>query len=180
MRLKLEDVCCVAVDYQEKFMPVIAECGELLEKSVKLLEGMQILEVPVVVTTQYAKGLGATVPEIVQVAGTEEAFDKKSFSVYGDAAVREHLRAIGKKQILLCGIEAHICVFQSALDLLEAGYQPILVEDCISARRMHDKQIAMERARAEGMTVTTYEALLFELMRSAEHEKFRLISGLVK
>ena len=85
MRLKLEDVCCVAVDYQEKFMPVIAECGELLEKSVKLLEGMQILEVPVVVTTQYAKGLGATVPEIVQAAGTEEAFDKKSFSVYGDA-----------------------------------------------------------------------------------------------
>ena len=102
MRLKLEDVCCVAVDYQEKFMPVIAECGELLERSVKLLEGMQILEVPVVVTTQYAKGLGATVPEIVQAAGTEEAFDKKSFSVYGDAAVREHLRALGKKQILLC------------------------------------------------------------------------------
>ena len=69
-------------------------------------------------------------------------------------------------------------MFQSALDLLEAGYQPILVEDCISARRMHDKQIAMERARAEGMMVTTYEALLFELMRSAEHEKFRLISRL--
>ena len=180
MRLKLEDVCCVAVDYQEKFMPVIAKYGELLEKSVKLLEGMQILEVPVVVTTQYAKGLGATVPEIVQAAGTEEAFDKKSFSVYGDAAVRGHLRALGKKQILLCGIEAHICVFQSALDLLEAGYRRFLWRTVSVQDGCMTRQIAMERARAEGMTVTTYEALLFELMRSAEHEKFRLISGLVK
>lgn len=180
MRIRLEDACCVAVDYQEKFMPVIAERERLLANSGRLLKGMQILEVPVFITTQYAKGLGATVQEITEAVGDAETFDKKSFSIYGDAAVQNHLKALGRKQVILCGIEAHICVMQSALELLDAGYEPVLVEDCISARSLNDKDVAMLRARAEGVTVTTYEALLFELMQSAEHGKFRQISNLVK
>lgn len=180
MRIKLEDVCVIVVDYQEKFVPAIAEWEQLVANSRKLLQGLQILGVPVVVTTQYAKGLGMTVPEIAEVAGTEESYDKKSYSVYGDAVIKDKIDSLGKKQVILCGIETHICVLQSALDLLENGYQPILVEDCVSSRRLSDKNTALQRARVEGVTITTYESLLFELLGTAEHENFKQISNLVK
>lgn len=180
MRILPEETCCVVVDYQEKFMPVIAEKESLICNSVKLLEGLKILEIPVMVTAQYAKGLGLNIPEIRSAAGTEEYCDKKSFSIYGDAGAREQLQGYGRKNVILCGIEAHICVLQSLIDLKEAGYQPILVEDCISARKLSDKETAIRRAVAEGAIITSYESLLFELMQSAEHEKFKQISNLIK
>ena len=180
MRIEPKDTCCVVVDYQEKFMPVIAEQEMLLQNSTKLLEGLRILEIPLLVTAQYAKGLGLNVVKIREAAGTEEFFDKKSFSAYGDEKVRDALRGLGRKSVIVCGIEAHICVLRTVIDLAAAGYQPILVEDCISARRLHDKEIAVARARAEGAIVTTCESLLFELTVSAEHGKFKQISNLVK
>lgn len=180
MRIRLEDVCVLVVDYQEKFVPVIAEWEQLIANSKKLLQGLRILGVPVIATTQYAKGLGLNVPEIMEAAGTEEYLDKKSFSVYGDEQIRTKIEQLGKKQVIVCGIEAHICVLQTVLDFAETGYQPILVEDCISSRRLSDKNIAIMRARTEGAIVTSYESLLFELMRTAEHEKFKQISKLVK
>lgn len=180
MRIRPEDTCCVVVDYQEKFMPVIAEREILLDNSVKLLTGLRILDIPLMVTAQYAKGLGLNVPVIREAAGTDEFCDKKSFSIYGDDGAREKLTGFGRKNVILCGIEAHICVLQSVIDLAAAGYQPILVEDCISARKLSDKATAIERARAEGAVITSCESLLFELMGSAEHEKFKQISNLVK
>lgn len=180
MRILPEETCCVVVDYQEKFMPVIAEKDKLICNSVKLLEGLGILEIPVMVTAQYAKGLGLNIPEIRAAAGTESYIDKKSFSIYGDEGARAQLQEYGRKNVILCGIEAHICVLQSLIDLKEAGYQPILVEDCISSRRLSDKETAIRRAAAEGAIITSYESLLFELMQSAEHGKFKQISNLVK
>lgn len=180
MRILPEETCCVVVDYQEKIMPTIAEKELLLANSITLLQGLRILEIPITVTAQYAKGLGENVPEIRAAAGTEEYCDKKSFSVYGNAKVREKLQNFGRKNVILCGIEAHICVLQSVLDLAEAGYQPILVEDCVSARNLRDKETAIWRARTEGAIVTTSESLLFELTGSAEHERFGQISKLIK
>lgn len=180
MKIRPEDICCVAVDYQEKFMPVIAECEKLIENSVILLKGLRTLGIPVMVTAQYAKGLGLNVLPIREAAGTDDFCDKKSFSIYGDEGARAKLAGFGRKNVILCGIEAHICVLQSVLDLAAAGYQPILVEDCIGARRLTDKATAIERARAEGAIVTSYESLLFELMGSAEHPQFKVISALVK
>lgn len=180
MRITAEETCCVAVDYQERILPAIAEWEELLQNSVKLLEGLRILEIPVMVTAQYAKGLGLNVPEIRAAAGTEEFCDKKSFGICGDAGVRDRLKCIGRRNVILCGIETHICVLQSVIGLLEAGYQPILVEDCVSSRKLSDKETAIRRARDEGAIVTTYESLLFELTGSAEHGKFKQISNLVK
>lgn len=180
MKILPEETCCVVVDYQEKFMPTIAEKEQLICNSVKLLEGLNILEIPVMVTAQYAKGLGLNIPEIRAAAGTEEYCDKKSFSIYGDIGAREKLQRYGRKNVILCGIEAHICVLQSVIDLKEAGYQPILVEDCISSRKLSDKETAIRRAVAEGAIITSYESLLFELMQSAEHEKFKQISNLIK
>ena len=180
MRILLEETCCVIVDYQERIMPTMSEKEQLIENSVKLLEGLKILEIPMLVTAQYAKGLGLNIEEIRKAAGTEEFYDKKSFSIYGEEGVVEKLQSFGKKNVIICGIEAHICVLQSVIDLVAAGYQPILVIDCISSRKLSDKEAAIERAKAEGAIVTTYESLLFELMGGAYHEKFKMISNLIK
>ncbi len=180
MRILPEETCCVVVDYQEKIMPVMAEKELLVANSVKLLRGLQILEIPVMLTAQYAKGLGLNIPEIRATAGTEEYCDKKTFGIYEDADARAKLQSFGRKNIVICGIEAHICVLQSVLGLAAAGYQPVLVEDCISSRNLHDKEVAIGRARSEGAIVTTCESLLFELTGSAEHDKFKQISDLVK
>ncbi len=180
MRLLPEETCCVVVDIQEKFMPVIAEAKELVAGCERLLAGLRILGIPVMVTAQYVKGLGLTLPEIRAAAGTEEFCDKKSFSIYGDAAARERLASFGRKNVILCGIETHVCVLQSVMDLKAAGYQPVLAEDCVSSRRLRDKETALLRARAEGAVVTGSESLLFELTGSADHPCFKQISALVK
>lgn len=180
MRILAEDTCCAVIDYQEKILPAMAEKETLLENSVKLLKGLNILEVPVMMTAQYSKGLGVNVPEIREAAGIEEFFDKKSFSIYEDEGARKKLESLGRKNVILCGIEAHICVLQSIMGLVAAGYQPILVEDCVSSRKLHDKEVSIERARAEGAIVTTCESLLFELTGGAGSDKFKQISNLVK
>lgn len=180
MRILPEETCCVVVDYQEKILPAMAEKEQLIENSVKLLTGLHILEIPVMMTTQYAKGLGLNVPKICEAAGTEEYCDKKSFSIYEDEGARAKLNSFGKKNVILCGIEAHICVLQSIMGLVAAGYQPILIEDCVSSRKLHDKEVSIMRAREEGAIVTTYESLLFELTGGAGSDKFKQISNLVK
>ena len=103
---------------------------------------------------------------------------KKLFSSAGCQEVLEAVK--DKKYVIICGIEAHVCVLQTVIDLKEMGYQPVLVEDCISSRNLHDKEIALLRARDEGALLTTSESILFELTVTAEHEQFKQISKLVK
>lgn len=178
MRILLEDTICMAVDYQEKLMPVISGQNEVVQDSVILLKGMKALGVPVVVTTQYSKGLGATIPEIQAAADTDLYFDKRSFSAWEEDRVQEALK--GKQVVLLCGTEAHVCVLQTAIDLKEHGFCPVLVTDCIGSRKMIDKEFGLERAKQEGIMLTTKEAVLFELTRSSLHPAFKIVSNLVK
>lgn len=178
MRLLAEETACLIIDYQEKILPVMAEKERLLETSVRLLKGLNILNIPMVMTAQYSKGLGLNVPEICEAAGTQEFIEKNSFSS-GD--VEEVCNVLmGKKNIIICGIEAHVCVLQTIIDLKAKGFQPVLVEDCVSSRRLHDKEIALLRARDEGAILTTCESLLFELTRVSGTEQFKQISKLVK
>lgn len=178
MRILAEESICLIIDYQEKILPSIAEKENLVETSIKLLKGLRILEIPMVMTAQYSKGLGLNIPEICEAAGTNEFIEKNSFS---SASVKEVQDAIeGKKNVIICGIESHVCVLQTVIDLIELGYQPVLVEDCISSRRLHDKEVAVMRARDEGAVITTYESLLFELTKAAGTDRFRQISKLVK
>lgn len=178
MRILAEESICLIVDYQEKILPVIAEKERLIDTSVKLLKGLKILEIPMVMTAQYSKGLGLNIPEICEAAGIDDFIEKNSFS---SASVKEVQDAIrGKKNVIICGIESHVCVLQTVIDLIELGYQPVLVEDCISSRNLHDKEIAVMRAREEGAIITTYESLLFELTKISGTEQFKKISKLVK
>ena len=141
MRIRPEESVCMVIDYQEKLVPAVAEREKFLAKSEKLLHGMQVLGVKRILTTQYKKGLGDNIERIKEAAGEAEEFDKLSFSAWGEKAVRDAVPE-NCKNVIICGMEAHICVLQTALDLKEAGYRPVLITDCITARDLADKQIA--------------------------------------
>ena len=176
MRIEREHTIALVVDYQEKLVPAMNDKEKLLRNSCILLEGLKILDVPMVITQQYTKGLGMTVEEITQAAGMTEYIDKISFTAYD--CVKEKISA--KKYVIVCGIESHICVLQTVLDLKGAGFVPVLVADCVSSRKEGDKQVALERARQEGAIVTTYESLLFELLKVAGTETSKKIQKLVR
>lgn len=179
MRIRKEDTSCLVIDYQERIVSAMAGREELIANSVKLLKGLKALEIPMTITGQYTKGLGLNLQEIFEAAGTEEYLDKMTFSSYEIPQVQNILKSRGKN-VILCGIEAHVCVLQTAIDLKEAGYQPILVTDCISSRKESDKEIALIRAQQEGIILTTSEAILFELTKEAGTDVFKQISRLVK
>lgn len=176
MRIEREHAVALVVDYQEKLVPAMNESEKLLHNSCILLEGLKILDVPMVITQQYTKGLGMTVEAITQAAGTAEYIDKISFTAYD--CVKEQIRA--KKYVIVCGIESHICVLQTVIDLKAAGFVPVLVADCVDSRKASDKEVALERARQEGAIVTTYESLLFELLKVAGTETSKKIQKLIR
>lgn len=176
MRIIREEAAAVVIDYQEKLVPAMHKKEELIRNSQILLKGLKILGVPMCVTQQYTKGLGMTVSEIQEAAGTKAYMDKISFSTAD--VIAEQVQ--GKKYVILCGIEAHICVLQTLIDLKAKGYVPVLVEDCISSRKKNDKKMAIERAIQEGTIVTTYEAVLFELLKEAGTEESKAIQRLIK
>lgn len=180
MRIRKEDAIALAVDYQEKLMPVMAERETLEKRSEILLKGLNVLEIPVIVTQQYTKGLGMTVPVLQKAAGTEHFSEKITFSCMDDERIKKQVEAYGKKYVIVCGIEAHICVLQTCIDLKEHGYEPVLVMDCISSRKQSDKEGAILRAQQEVILLTTSEAILFELTRKAGSPVFKTISGLIK
>ncbi|WP_461809726.1 isochorismatase family protein [Faecalimonas sp.] len=176
MRIRAEDAIAIVIDYQERLMPVMYEKEKLLKNTAILLSGLQELQIPIVVTQQYTKGLGQTVEEIGNVLGQFNYLEKVAFSAF------EEIKQVieGKKYVIVCGIEAHICVLQTLLDLRENGYIPVLVEDCISSRTLHNKQIALERVKQEEVILTTYESVLFELMKTAGTDTFKKIQKLIK
>ena len=180
MRLLLENTLALAVDYQERLVPAMSGREELIQRSVMLLEGLEILGVETLISQQYPKGLGHTVEEIVKAAPSAKYFDKMEFSCCDNEEIFKELEQSGRKYVIVCGMESHVCVLQTVVDLAEKGYTPILVADCIASRKESDKQIALRRAAAEGAVVTTAEAVLFELLRRAGGDTFKAISKLVK
>lgn len=180
MKIKNHEVAAVIIDMQEKLLPCMYECEKLLKTTLKLIEGLQVLSVPVLVTQQYTKGLGATCRDIVNLIPGFDFTEKIAFSCYGEPEFKNKLDCIGKKHIIICGIETHICVLQTCLDMLDAGYVPVIVEDCVSSRSSNDKAVAVERMRQAGATVTTMESILFELTGCAGTETFRSVSKIIK
>jgi len=180
MRFLAEDTAALVVDYQERLVPAMHDAKELEQHSVTLLNGLEVLGIPIVISQQYTKGIGMTIPAIFEAAGTEQYFDKMTFSCYDDEAIKVKIDGLGKNNIIVCGIEAHVCVLQTCIDLKAAGYNVALVEDCISSRKMHDKKMGLKRAAQEGVMITTYEAILFEILRKAGKDVFKAISKLIK
>lgn len=180
MRIRKDETAAVVVDMQERLFPHIAAHEQLAHNAAILIRGLQVLGLPMLVTEQYSKGLGTTIPAIRQVIPEYTPLEKMTFSCCGAPGLMARLAEWGRKNIVLLGIETHACVLQTAIDLLEAGYLPVVVEDCVSSRKMHDKQVAIARMRQANAVITTYESLLLELCVEAGTDTFRAISQLIK
>ena len=178
--LSIENTLLLVVDIQVRLMPVIHDNEELEKKCGIFIKGCRLLDVPVLTMQQYTKGLGETMPSLKNALGEFEPVEKITFSCYGDSEFVEKLRESGKKNILVIGIEAHICVQQTVLDLLENGYNVYVIADCVGSRFETDKHYAEKRMRHAGAIITTTESVLFELLKRADHPKRKEISGLIK
>ncbi len=179
--LNLSSTVLVVVDVQEAFRNVINDVAEIASRISIAVRGMQALGVPVIVTEQYPKGLGPTVEEISMVLNEDAPiFEKTSFGSCGDQAFAAALVRSNVKQVLLCGIETHICVNQTAHGLLELGYDVHLLTDCIASRFAKDKEAGIDKMKASGVKVSSVEMAFFELLKDAGHEKFKELQALIK
>ncbi|PYS48635.1 MAG: hydrolase [Acidobacteria bacterium] len=169
------------IDMQEGFRSVISDFAETAARIALVAHAAQLLNVPVIVTEQYPKGLGHTASEIKTVLPDRFNFiEKTAFSSCGAQAFEAELERNRAEHVLICGIEAHICVNQTTHDLLERGYRVHLLTDCITARSEQNKQIAFAKMQQSGAVPSSIEMALFELMRDAKHEQFKAIQKLIK
>ena len=180
MRIKKEDTIAVVIDVQKRLYPFISENEKLTENIVRLIKGLKAIGIELLVTVQYTKGLGETIEPVSEALGEFNAMEKMSFSCCGDNNFIEAVKKSGKKNVIICGIESHVCVLQTVIDLVENGYKPVLIEDCVSSRSLNDKKIAVERMRQEGAIISTYESILFELLAVSGTDTFKEISKIVK
>lgn len=180
MRIEKENCQALIIDVQEKLLPAMNDKDILLKNILTYIEGIKVLNVPLVFTQQYSKGLGETIELIKNSIPTFSFFEKVAFSCCDERLFFEHLVMSKKQFILIAGIEAHVCVLQTVIDLLTNGYQPVVIEDCITSRKPNDKLIALERMRNEGAIISTYESILFELCRHSGNEQFKSISKIIR
>jgi hypothetical protein len=179
-RIKREQAAGLVIDIQEKLFPFISGHEDLALKSGILIKGLQVLNIPIIITEQYTKGLGPTIQPVRELFEPGSPLEKLAFSCCDDLTIMDRLKSLNKKFIIITGIEAHVCVLQTAADLLEKDFIPVIAEDCVSSRRLNDKNMAISRLRKMGAVITTYESVLFELLRFSGTEEFKAISRLVK
>lgn len=180
MRINAEDTVAIVVDFQEKLVQAMEDNDSVISKAEVLIKGLNEIGVPCIVSQQYTKGLGPTVPPIAQALGNFNPIEKTEFSCYQNAELKSAIEGCGKKTALICGVEAHICVLQTIIDMKAAGYNVVMVQDCVASRSNKDKDIAVKRASQEGAFITTCEAVLFELIKGSSSPHFKTISKLVK
>lgn len=177
--IKREEAVGLAVDFQEKLMPVMLDREGIEKKTVNLSRGLGVLGVPVIATQQYTKGLGETITVVKEAIDDFCYVEKDSFTAICPE-VTEKLRASGRKKVILYGIEMHICVMQTAMDLLQQGYDVYLAADCCSSRYPLDRRLGLESMRQAGCRITTSESVLFKLLGRSDAQGFKEISKIIK
>ncbi|TNF50939.1 MAG: isochorismatase family protein [Deltaproteobacteria bacterium] len=179
--LDAEKAVLVVIDVQERLVPAMPEDVYLrLRNTVAMLvEVAGLLGLPVVTTEQYPKGIGHTVPELA-AACNETVIEKVSFGCCGEASFLQALKNTGRTQVLITGMEAHVCVYQTVLGLLEDGYYVHLIRDAICSRNKTDYLAGVANAGQAGAVVTTAETVMFQMLQESTHEQFRAVSRLVK
>ena len=168
------------VDMQERLIPVMRDSQKLVRRTARLVQGAHLMGVPLLVTMQYPRGLGETVNEIARHFVDPHCIEEKTlFSACVDP-VRTQLELLGVESVVVAGVEAHVCILGTCLDLLDAGYRVFPAWDAISSRRADDKQAARERLNQAGAVPTTVESALLEWVGDASHGRFRLVQELIK
>jgi nicotinamidase-related amidase len=170
----------VIIDVQERLFPLVHENQRVLERIDLLLSAAKVLNVPMLLTEQYPKGLGSTLEAVRRIVPEAEPLAKMGFSCVSAPGFKERLSSLRRDQILLAGIEAHICVAQTALDLAAGGEKVFVAADAVSSRRPSDLQFALQRMDRSGLVITTSEAAVFEWLRRAGTEEFKALQPKIK
>ena len=174
------DAVFVLVDVQGKLAELMFEKEKLFGNLGKLVAGMRALEVPIIWVEQIPEKMGATIAPLRERLSGLTPVSKSSFSCCGEPRFLDQLQRLGRRQVLLAGIETHVCVYQTATDLVAAGYDVEIVADAVSSRTPENRGLGLEKVKACGARLTSVETSLFELMRSAEHSAFRAVLDIVK
>ncbi len=180
MRILKEKCAGLIIDVQERLYPHMYQHHLLMRKIGILIEGLRILEVPLLYTEQYPKGLGPTLEQVKEALHGIPAIEKSAFSCCDEPAFSREVNRLNRNTWIIAGIEAHVCVLQTVVDLVSMNHTAVVVTDATSSRNPEDKRIAMERMRQEGAIIATCESVLFELARVSGTATFKSISRLVK
>jgi len=178
--LELDDVVLLVIDVQGKLAQLMDGKEQLFDNLKKIIKGAAVLEAPIIWTEQYPEGLGPTLPEIAELMPDFTPIPKTAFSCCREERFLDALSQTRRRQVLLTGIESHICIYQTAVGLLDRGYDVNVVADAVASRKLADKAVALEKMRDAGAKFTTIEMALFELLKVAEGPKFKAILDIVK
>ncbi len=181
--LDTDNSLLLIIDMQDKLTDVMPEgnAQDMLENSAGLIDAAKLLNIPIIVTEQYPKGLGATVESISEkLNASTPHFEKTGFSCLAADNFQDTLEKTARKQIIIVGQETHVCILQTALELMQQGYQVHIVEDAVCSRKAENKFYALQRLQAQGATISNFESVLFEWLKNAQHEHFSTITGLLR
>jgi len=177
---KPEHSALMIIDVQGRLASLIHGADDLIKEINIMIKAAEILDMPIIWMEQYPKGLGATVAAIKDNLTGHQAIEKITFSGCGNDDVLKALKDSDRNQVIVTGIESHVCVYQTVLGMISEGYQVAINQDAISSRKPSNKQLGLERMKDAGAIKTSTEMILFELMQTAEHPKFKQISNLLK
>ena len=180
MMLSKENTLLLVIDIQEKIFQKMNEQVETEANILRLIEGSKVLDIPIVWTEQYPKGLGRTIKSVRNALQGHEVLKKITFSCLDESKIRNKIESYKKKQILICGIETHVCVYQTAIDLMERNFEVHIVSDTVMSRKDLNYHIALDKLRDMGAQITSMEMALFELQKVAKGDTFKAISEIIK
>jgi len=180
MQIEAQDSVLVVIDVQGKLAERMVEKDRLVANIEVLIRSARALEIPILWCQQVPRALGPTVEAIARLLERVEPVDKSTFSCHGERTFRERLIGLDRRQAVLCGIETHVCVYQTARDLIRHGYEVAVVADAVSSRTAENRRIGLDRMRDEGAAIYSTEMLLFELLGDAEHPCFRELARLIR
>lgn len=180
MLLSAARSCLVVVDVQERLAPAIANAEAVVARVSIVMRAAQRLGIPILVTEQYPKGLGPSVAAVAALAPPGATVSKVHFSSAAEPEFASRVEALDRDQLVVVGMEAHVCVLQTALGLAESGYRVAVVADAVGSRREQDRALALERMRAAGLTIVSSEMVVFEWLHRAATPEFKEVSALIK
>ncbi|MBP9855550.1 MAG: hydrolase [Candidatus Omnitrophica bacterium] len=180
MMFSVEKSVLVVVDIQGTLVRVMHDQVRLFKNIQSLIRGCRTLDIPIIVTEQAPEKIGSTAPEIMQCLGDVQPIPKDSFSCFLSQEFTSALKSYRRKEIILCGIESHVCAFQTVADLLQHKYMVNVIADAVSSRTSEDRIIGLDRMRSLGASISSTEMILTELLRTSSHPKFKEILSLIK
>lgn len=179
-KLQRDRTVLILIDMQEKFRSLITDMGRVVTASSRLIRFCERLEIPLLITEHYPRGLGKTLPELQSLVSDTSPLEKITFSCRGDEGFRQALKATGRDQAILCGIETHVCVYQTAHDMLRDGLQVVAAVDAISSRHQTDRALGLARMGRLGVDLMSVEMIMFEILGRAKTADFEKVADILR